>query len=156
MDWTQCFSCVVWYSLTILHKPNIDHLEINDTYLSYSLDNDVLYFIRLEKIRLSINGGSSKFDDLWGLFFQYVRRIQFRNSVYVGYLTCFGYCGTAGSNVYIFYCLKYVSVFCCCCFFLFYRALFLVMFSTSLINLLLTSFLSTKILIVTNHLLLCF
>lgn len=38
---------------------------------------DTLYFLRLEKIRLSLSGGSSKFGKLWGPFLQIVKRTDF-------------------------------------------------------------------------------
>ena len=38
---------------------------------------DILYFLKLEKIRLSLNGSSEKFSKIWSPFFLYLQRIRF-------------------------------------------------------------------------------
>lgn len=41
------------------------------------LIRDILYFLRLEKIRLLLSGSSNKFGKIWSPLFQFVKRINF-------------------------------------------------------------------------------
>lgn len=52
----------------------------NDTSVPYPPDKRCSIFIRVEKIRLSIDDLSRRLDNLWSPFFQNVRRIKFHNS----------------------------------------------------------------------------